>query len=68
MSKASIIGAGAAGCLAAVELKRRCPDTEVVVLEAGPRPLAKVALTGGGRCNLTNTFAGVGDLRESYPR
>ena len=68
MSKASIIGAGAAGCLAAVELKRRCPDTEVVVLEAGPRPLAKVALTGGGRCNLTNTFAGVGDLREAYPR
>ena len=66
--KAVVIGAGAAGCLAAVELKRRLPKVEVVLLEAGPKPLTKVALTGGGRCNLTNTFAGVRDLREVYPR
>ena len=68
MENVCIIGAGAAGCLAAIELKRRSPGTSVTVLEAGPRPLAKVALTGGGRCNLTNTFACVGDLREAYPR
>ena len=64
----AIIGAGAAGCLAAVELKRRRPDVEVTVFEAGPGPLRKLALTGGGRCNLTNTFADVRDLREVYPR
>ena len=67
-NKVAIAGAGAAGCLAAIELKRRSPETAVTVLEAGPRPLAKVALTGGGRCNLTNSFAGVQDLRDIYPR
>ena len=68
MNNVTILGAGAAGCLAAIELKRRSPETGVTVLEAGPRSLAKVALTGGGRCNLTNTFARIGDLREAYPR
>lgn len=38
------------------------------MLEAGRKPLAKVAVTGGGRCNLTNSFAQIGDLREAYPR
>ena len=60
----TIAGAGAAGCLAAIELKRRSPETDVTVMEAGLRPLAKVALTGGGRCNLTNTCAEVQDLRD----
>ena len=64
----SIIGAGAAGCLATVELKRRRPDADVTVYEAGPAPMRKLALTGGGRCNLTNTFDGVADLRKVYPR
>ena len=47
--KVAIIGGGAAGCFCAVELKRRRPSCDVVVLEAGKRPLAKVAVTGGGR-------------------
>lgn len=64
----SIIGAGAAGCFCAVELKRRMPGADVHVYEAGNRALAKVAITGGGRCNLTNTFAQVHDLRDVYPR
>lgn len=63
-----IVGAGAAGCFCAIELKRRLPETEVIVLEAGSKPLAKVAITGGGRCNLTNTFAGIRSLKEAYPR
>lgn len=70
--KVAIIGAGAAGCFAAIEVKRQCPDAEVVVFESGSRPLAKVAITGGGRCNLTNTFRRVnqqaGGLKEVYPR
>ena len=68
MPKLAVIGAGAAGCLGAIELKRRRPDVDVTLFEAGSKPLAKVALTGGGRCNLTNTFDAVGDLREVYPR
>ncbi|MCF0173354.1 MAG: aminoacetone oxidase family FAD-binding enzyme [Bacteroidales bacterium] len=64
----AIIGAGAAGCFCAVALKRSLPAAGVVVLEAGPRPLAKVAITGGGRCNLTNSFEGISRLAEAYPR
>lgn len=66
--KVAIIGAGAAGCFAAVEIKRRCPDAEVVVFEKGRKALAKVAITGGGRCNLTNSFAEVKSLEHVYPR
>ena len=63
-----IIGAGAAGCFCAVQLKRAVPSASVTVLEAGRTPLAKVAITGGGRCNLTNSFQGIRSLQEAYPR
>lgn len=66
--KIAVIGAGAAGCFAAVELKRRHPDAGIVVYEAARRPMAKLAVTGGGRCNITNTFEGVEDLAKVYPR
>lgn len=64
----AIIGAGAAGCFCAVNLKRRFPEAEVHVYESGTRPLAKVAVTGGGRCNLTNSFHGVRSMESVYPR
>jgi len=63
-----IIGAGAAGCFCAIELKRRLPDARVRVYEAGKVPLAKVRITGGGRCNFTNSFIGVRNLADVYPR
>ena len=66
--KIAIIGAGAAGCFAAIEIKRRKPEAEVVIYEAAPKPMIKLALTGGGRCNLTNSFRDVGALTEVYPR
>lgn len=68
MPKTIIIGAGAAGCFCAIELKRRRPDMDVTIYEAGAKPLAKVAVTGGGRCNLTNSFARISRLEEAYPR
>ena len=64
----AIIGAGAAGCFCAIELKRRLPSAVVDVYESGRKPLAKVAITGGGRCNLTNSFEGISSLQEAYPR
>ena len=64
----AIIGAGAAGCFCAIELRRKHPETNVIVFEAGPGPLAKLAITGGGRCNITNSFQFVRDLRDVYPR
>lgn len=68
MKKVAVIGAGAAGCFCAIELKRRHPEYEVTIYESGSKPLAKVAITGGGRCNFTNSFAGISRLVEAYPR
>ena len=66
--KIAIIGGGAAGCFCAIGAKRRLPEADVTLYEAGPKLLAKVALTGGGRCNLTNSFRDVKRLGEVYPR
>lgn len=66
--KIAVVGAGAAGCFCAIELKRRLPSSTVYVFESGRKPLAKVAITGGGRCNLTNSFEGISSLDEAYPR
>ena len=68
MPSVAIIGAGAAGCFCAAELRRRAPELSVTLFEAAPKPLAKVAITGGGRCNLTNSFEGIRSLSEAYPR
>lgn len=68
MRKIAVIGGGAAGCFCAVNLGRMAPEADITIFEAGPKLLAKVAVTGGGRCNYTNTFEAVGDLREVYPR
>lgn len=66
--KVAVIGGGAAGCFAAVNMKEMNPDLDVTVYEAGPELLAKVAVTGGGRCNLTNSFAEVRSIESVYPR
>jgi len=68
MRSVAIIGAGAAGCFCAAQLRSLAPELAVTVFEAGPKSLAKVAITGGGRCNLTNSFAGIRSLGEAYPR
>ena len=66
--KVAIIGAGAAGCFCAVNLKRMLPEADVTVFERSSRPLAKVAITGGCRCNITNTFRAITHLQQAYPR
>ena len=68
MKRIAVIGAGAAGCFCAAELRRLRPAFRVDVYESGPKALAKVAITGGGRCNLTNSFEGIRSLSEAYPR
>lgn len=64
----AIIGGGAAGCFAAINLKRMMPDNDITVYESGKKLLAKVSVTGGGRCNLTNSFEDVRSMDEVYPR
>lgn len=41
---------------------------EVTIFERSTKVLAKVAVSGGGRCNCTNSFACVRDLQAVYPR
>lgn len=64
----AIIGGGAAGFFTAINLKEMMPEMEVVIFERGNRVLAKVEISGGGRCNCTNSFASVRDLSHVYPR
>lgn len=64
----AIIGGGAAGFFLAVNLKQMAPQARVTVFEKSSKVLAKVAISGGGRCNLTNSFQGVTDLKQVYPR
>lgn len=67
-TKTAIVGGGAAGFFLAVNLKEMVPEMEVTIFECSPRVLAKVEVSGGGRCNCTNSFAGVSDLSQVYPR
>ncbi|MFI3322998.1 MAG: NAD(P)/FAD-dependent oxidoreductase [Rikenellaceae bacterium] len=67
--KVAIIGAGAAGFFTAINLKRFSPKLEVTIYESSPKVLSKVAVSGGGRCNLTNSFEGFrAPLSKVYPR
>ena len=66
--RTAIIGGGAAGFFLAINLKELCPEMEVTILERSKRMLAKVEISGGGRCNCTNSFAEVRDLSAVYPR
>ena len=66
--RTAIIGGGAAGFFLAVNLKEMCPEMEVTIFEKSKRVLAKVEISGGGRCNCTNSFAEVRDLQDVYPR
>lgn len=66
--RTAVVGGGAAGFFVAVNLKEMVPGMEVTVFERSQRPLAKVAVSGGGRCNCTNSFDGVRDLQAVYPR
>ena len=66
--KTAVVGGGAAGFFLAVNLKEMMPAMEVVIFERSHHVLAKVEVSGGGRCNCTNSFDSVTDLSHVYPR
>ena len=66
--KVAIIGGGAAGFFAAIAVKENYPDAAVVILEKSKKVLAKVKISGGGRCNVTNGESSISRLAKAYPR
>ena len=66
--RTAIVGGGAAGFFLAINLKELCPQMQVTIFEKSKKVLAKVEVSGGGRCNCTNSFASVRDLSQVYPR
>ncbi|MBR1409759.1 MAG: aminoacetone oxidase family FAD-binding enzyme [Prevotella sp.] len=66
--RAAIVGGGAAGFFLAINLKEMRPDIGITIFEKSKKVLAKVEVSGGGRCNCTNTFEDVSDLKQVYPR
>lgn len=63
-----VIGAGAAGCFAAIRASESFKGAKITVLERGAKPLAKVKISGGGRCNVTNVISEPAELSKHYPR
>jgi predicted Rossmann fold flavoprotein len=51
----AIVGAGAAGLATAIFTRRFNRSTSVLVVDGARAPGAKILVSGGGRCNVTNT-------------
>jgi predicted Rossmann fold flavoprotein len=60
-----IIGAGAAGMMAAIEAGKR--GRRVVVLDHTKAPGEKIRISGGGRCNFTNIHASPKNFLSANP-
>ena len=63
-----IIGGGAAGFFSALSVKQHHPEYEVTIFEKSAKTLAKVKISGGGRCNVTNATFENKELAKFYPR
>ncbi len=66
--KIIVIGGGAAGFFSAITCAETYPQARVTLLEAGRQLLAKVRISGGGRCNATHACFDPSILVQNYPR
>ncbi len=66
--KIAIIGGGAAGFFSAIHAQTNFPESQVTIFEKSTKLLAKVKISGGGRCNLTNGESNIKKLILAYPR
>lgn len=66
--KILVIGGGAGGYFAAIHAAMSNPNNEVAILEGSNKVLAKVLISGGGRCNVTHQCRKAEDLISYYPR
>jgi predicted Rossmann fold flavoprotein len=63
-----IIGGGAAGFFAAINIAEQAPGLKVALLERGKTGLSKIKVSGGGRCNVTHAEFIPSELVQNYPR
>ena len=63
-----IIGGGAAGFFAAINMAESDPHLKVTILEKSGKVLQKVKVSGGGRCNVTHACFDPKELIDYYPR
>lgn len=63
-----IVGGGAAGFFAAINIAEQHPNLKVAILERGKEGLTKVKISGGGRCNVTHAEFAPQELTLNYPR
>jgi len=63
-----IIGGGAAGFFAAINIAEQNPNLKAAILERGKEGLQKVRISGGGRCNVTHAEFIPQELVLNYPR
>lgn len=63
-----VVGGGAAGFFCAVNAARLNSGLEVIIVEKSNKLLAKVKVSGGGRCNVTHACFSIGDMIKKYPR
>jgi predicted Rossmann fold flavoprotein len=64
-----VVGGGAAGFFAAIACAEKLgAGGEVTIFEATAHPLAKVRVSGGGRCNVTHACFEPRELVKRYPR
>ncbi|MDI1336990.1 MAG: NAD(P)/FAD-dependent oxidoreductase [Lacunisphaera sp.] len=63
-----VVGGGAAGFFAAIACAEADPGCAVTIYEATAHPLAKVKVSGGGRCNVTHACFEPRELVRRYPR
>ena len=68
MYDAIIIGGGAAGFFGAIHLAELKPGAKILILEKTSKLLAKVRISGGGRCNVTHACFDNKILAGFYPR
>ena len=63
-----ILGGGPAGFFAAIRAAEQNPTARVLIIEKARRPLGKVLISGGGRCNVTHACFDPAQLVGYYPR
>jgi predicted Rossmann fold flavoprotein len=63
-----VIGGGAAGFFCAINAAQMRPGLRVILLEKSTKLLAKVKISGGGRCNVTHNCNSISEMAARYPR